>query len=144
MGRRRLRSSRTRFPSSSAFVCPYRLFKSSRFTEKYSRKIAEPRVHRGGTDPLSKEGPCTQGAPWAICGSGVPPYMYNFLNVYGAFNSWFCTSFSREIGAKQRNRGCTVRAPLLEGVRALAVRPRFRCVAPIFLEKRLDLKSLKG
>ena len=28
-------------------------------------------------------------------------------------------------------------------IRALVVHPRFRCFAPVFLEKRLDLKSLK-
>jgi hypothetical protein len=31
-----------------------------------------------------REGPCSQGASWGVCGSGVPPY--DFLNVYGIFN----------------------------------------------------------
>jgi hypothetical protein len=38
-----------------------------------------------------REGPRSQGASWAVCGSGVPPY--DFLNFYGVFNSRFCTSF---------------------------------------------------
>ena len=33
---------------------------------------------------------------------------------------------------------------ILRGVRALAVHPRFRCFPRVFLEERLDLKSLKG
>ena len=28
-----------------------------------------------------REGPCSQGASWAVCGSGVPPYA--LLNLYG-------------------------------------------------------------
>jgi hypothetical protein len=35
-----------------------------------------------------REGPRSQGASWAICGSGVPPY--DFLNSYGVFNNRFC------------------------------------------------------
>jgi hypothetical protein len=34
------------------------------------------------------EGPCSQGASWVACGSRVPPY--DFLNLYGIFNSRFC------------------------------------------------------
>ena len=34
-----------------------------------------------------REGLCSQGASCAVCGSGVPPY--DFLNVYGVFNSRF-------------------------------------------------------
>ena len=37
-----------------------------------------------------------------------------------------------------------VHAVLKEKVRPLAVHPRFRCFPPVFPEKRLDLKSLKG
>jgi hypothetical protein len=41
--------------SSSAFVCLLGLFSSSCFSGKtYGNKTAEPRVHRGGTDPLLK------------------------------------------------------------------------------------------
>jgi hypothetical protein len=39
-----------------------------------------------------REGPRSQGASWAVCGSGVPPY--DFLNLYGISNSRFCISFS--------------------------------------------------
>jgi hypothetical protein len=39
-----------------------------------------------------REGPCSQGASWAVCGSGVPPY--DFLDLYGVFNSGFSTGFS--------------------------------------------------
>jgi hypothetical protein len=35
-----------------------------------------------------REGPCSHGASWGVCGSGVPPY--DFLNLYGVFNSRFC------------------------------------------------------
>jgi hypothetical protein len=41
---------------------------------------------------LLREGPCSQGAFWAVCGSGVPPY--DFLNLYGVFDSRFSTSLS--------------------------------------------------
>ena len=54
----------------------------------------EPRVHRGGTDPLLREGPCSQDASWVVCGSGVPPY--EFLNLYGIFNIMFCPSVSQK------------------------------------------------
>ena len=40
---------------------------------------------------LLREGQCSQGASWAVCGSGVPPY--EFLNLYGVFDSRFCPSF---------------------------------------------------
>jgi hypothetical protein len=40
MGIQRLRSLGNRAPSSSAFVCPYRLFGSSRFFEKTYAKPA--------------------------------------------------------------------------------------------------------
>ena len=33
-----------------------------------------------------------EGASWAVCGSGVPPY--EFLNLYGVFGSRFCAGFS--------------------------------------------------
>ena len=39
-----------------------------------------------------REGPCSQGASWAVCGSGVPPY--DFLNLYGGLICRFCPSFS--------------------------------------------------
>jgi hypothetical protein len=35
-----------------------------------------------------REGPCSQGASWAVCGSGVPPN--DFLNLYVVFDSRFC------------------------------------------------------
>ena len=41
-----------------------------------------------------REGPCSQGASWAVCGSGVPPY--DFFNLCGVFNNRFCPSFSWE------------------------------------------------
>jgi hypothetical protein len=41
-----------------------------------------------------REGPCSEGASWVVYGSGVPPYMYDFLNLYGIFDSRFCASFS--------------------------------------------------
>ena len=37
---------------------------------------------------ILREGSCSQGATWAACGSGAPPY--EFLNLYGIFNSRFC------------------------------------------------------
>jgi hypothetical protein len=42
-----------------------------------------------GTIKLSilREGPRSQDASWGVCGSGVPPY--DFLNLYGVFNSRF-------------------------------------------------------
>ena len=49
-------------------------------------------------------GAASQGVSWAVCGSGAP--LYEFLNLYGVFNS---AGFG-----------------------------------PVFPEKRLDLKSLKG
>ena len=62
------------------------------FCRKNSRKTAEPRVHREGTDLLLREGPCNQGASWGVCGSGAPSY--DFLNLYDIFNNKFPTSFS--------------------------------------------------
>ena len=45
-----------------------------------------------------------------------------------------CTKFTQVL----------LKSTFQEGVRAPAVHPRFRCFAGVFLEKRLDLKSLKG
>jgi hypothetical protein len=45
-------------------------------------------------DCILREGPCSQGASWAVCGSGVPPY--DFLNFNGVFNSRFSTSFPQK------------------------------------------------
>ena len=42
-----------------------------------------------------REGPCSHGASWAICGSGVPPY--DLLNLYGVFNSRFSASVSQKL-----------------------------------------------
>jgi hypothetical protein len=41
---------------------------------------------------LLREGPCSRGASWAICGFGVP--RYEFSNLYDVFNSRFSVSFS--------------------------------------------------
>jgi hypothetical protein len=41
---------------------------------------------------ILREGPCSQGASCVVCGSGVPPY--DFLYLYGIFDSMFCASFS--------------------------------------------------
>jgi hypothetical protein len=38
-----------------------------------------------------RESPCSKGASWGVCGSGVPPY--SFLNLYGIFDCRFCISF---------------------------------------------------
>jgi hypothetical protein len=43
---------------------------------------------------LLREGPCSHGASWAVCGYRVPPY--DFLNLYGIFNSKFSASVSQE------------------------------------------------
>jgi hypothetical protein len=57
-------------------------------------KTAEPREHRGGTDPPLREGPRLQGGYAGGSGSGVPPY--DFLNLYGVFDCRFCIRFSCE------------------------------------------------
>jgi hypothetical protein len=41
-----------------------------------------------------REGPRSQGASRAVCGSGVPPY--DFLNLYGISNSRFSGVFPKE------------------------------------------------
>jgi hypothetical protein len=43
-----------------------------------------------------REGPRSQGASWAVCGSGVYIYIlpYEFLNLYGVFDCRFSASFS--------------------------------------------------
>jgi hypothetical protein len=33
---------------------------------------------------ILREGPCSQGASWVVCSSGVP--LYDFLNLYGISN----------------------------------------------------------
>jgi hypothetical protein len=43
-----------------------------------------------------REGLSSQGASWVVCGSGVYIPPYEFLNLYGIFNSRFCISFSWE------------------------------------------------
>ena len=43
---------------------------------------------------LLREGPCSQAASCVVCGSGVP--LYDFLNLYGIFNSRFPVSFSEK------------------------------------------------
>ena len=40
---------------------------------------------------ILREGPRSQGASWGVCGCGLPPY--DFLNLYGVFDSWFSISF---------------------------------------------------
>ena len=35
---------------------------------------------RACAEGILREGPCREGASWAVCGSGAPPY--NFLNFY--------------------------------------------------------------
>ena len=42
-----------------------------------------------------REGPCSQGASWAVCGSGVPPY--DFSNLY----VWY---FQHQVLNKKRLR----------------------------------------
>jgi hypothetical protein len=51
---RRLSTSWTGFPSSSAFVCLLRLSSPSRFWETLVGTMAEPRVPQLGADPLLK------------------------------------------------------------------------------------------
>jgi hypothetical protein len=43
-------------------------------------------------EKVLREGPRSQGASWAVCGSGVLPY--EFLNLYGVFDCRFSASFS--------------------------------------------------
>ena len=40
-----------------------------------------------------REGPCSQGASWAVCGSRVPPYQ--FLDLHGIFNSRFLRGMAK-------------------------------------------------
>ena len=49
------------------------------------------------------EGPCSQGTSWVVCGSEAPPYDY--LNLYGIFNSRFCVSFSWEMARPKEPYG---------------------------------------
>jgi hypothetical protein len=50
-----------------------------------------------------REGPCSQGASWVVCGSGVP--QYDFLNLYCIFNSRFCISFSWKTARTKDRQG---------------------------------------
>jgi hypothetical protein len=59
---------------------------------------------------LLREGPCSHGASWAVCGYGVPPY--DFLNLYGIFNSKFFASVSQERLEPKSLKGQTKAAEL--------------------------------
>jgi hypothetical protein len=50
--------------------------------------------HQSFIKVILRECPCSLGASWAVCGSGVPPY--DFLNLYGVFNSKFSVSDSQK------------------------------------------------
>ena len=54
-----------------------------------------------GPDIL-REGPCSQGASWAVCGSGVP--RCDFLNLNGIFGKIGKPNFARETAEKREKR----------------------------------------
>ena len=66
----------------------------SEFSTRISHQNFAKKIPFNKIDIL-REGPCSQGASWVVCGFGVPPY--EFLNLYGIFDSRFKMSFGAPV-----------------------------------------------